>query len=247
MNTLALPYKSFWWREILRRGAMRIMGARQEYGIGSAVVNDNTRMEGARVTGPNVITNCHFTDPDGTLLTAYTWTDPLDVRPGINQWVVNEGASLVVISNTSRPPAFGIFSNRINTTQADVTITANFFTGVLGGTRQYGVIFRATDVNNYWNAAWLSNLSSLRIYETTGGITIARASVGLGMPIATTTLFTIVLSGSNISLTVTYPTISVTLTHISAVRATVTNHGIRGVDINAPISAYWDNFMVTVP
>lgn len=235
MSVIALHHND--WRSILQRARMLLM---QQYGIGQAIVADRAMVIGARQksAGAATIVNCTFTAANGTLLTAYPWTDPADVRPGSNQWFISVmpgSPGLQVLSNRAQFTITSGSRNAIQTSVSDCTISGDAH---LDSTAHIVDIFaRWTNTTNFW---MLYFSPTMVIFECTAGIFTNRASVS-GIVVGDYTL-TVVLSGTSISFSAVGP-VTRSLSYTSSVHQTDTIHGIS----TRNSGSYFDNFKVTVP
>ena len=245
MTSVALP-RNDWLRSILRRIANQRQYM-QQYGVGNAVVNSGAQVYGARAiapAGPATIVNCTFNAPDGTLLTAYPWTDPADVRPGGNQWVEYVGGFKCVGNFAVVKAEFSARPEQVIETgySTGITLMCDAYFGTSATSWQSGFIIRALDSNNYWKLCVIQTAGfPIAIIERTGGIDTNRAGGATGAVVGNWYTMTAVLTGNIMSLTVN----GVMKSYTSAQHVANTKHGMRG-----EFSAGWwrqDNFKVTVP
>lgn len=248
MTTLALPYKSFWWREILRRVSARIVAQCQEYGNGNAVVNDNSRTEGVRVTGPNVLIEDSFADVNGTLLPAHVIA-PTNT-PG-TVWTLGLGvvSNHTIISNRATRTAAGALANKLDCGIADYTAVMDFFSGDAGvGGNLIAIRCREQDNTHRWSIIASRSPAFLSILESNGG-NITRASAVIPWTASTNYKLRVILSGNSIygAWEDATGTILATAIYISALFNTETRLGFLTNMSAVLVASAIDNFKVTVP
>lgn len=193
-------------------------------------------------TDPRTIVKCNFTGADGTLLENYAWTDPLDVRPGSNQWIVYRGvsASMQISNNQAKALTNTTYSIGINCGTANCTLSEIGLAGSGIGTNIYGLVFRLLDANNYFNA-YCNITNVFVITERVGGVNTIRATTGLTY---TNSKINVKLNGNSIVASAN----GTNLTYLSSVHSINVIHGILLFSTSIP--TVWpmiDNFLVTVP
>lgn len=221
------------------------------FGTGRALVIPGAQVYGAKHGGVNTIVNCHFTADDGTLITSYLWDDPLDIRPGSNQWYQWNSTRLCKIfsNKASADSSYGI-GGLMDSGVSDCTITATFNTGQSTSTSNFvELVFRALDAvtkKPYWQANFYRSLNRINLTEVnpTG---IIRAYIDATWIENTDYTISVVLSGQNITLSVSGGATG-SVSYSSDVGQTQTYHGfdfVRSLVVTNYASC--DNFLVTVP
>lgn len=170
-----------------------------------------------------------FTDTNGTALTSHTpdtdtvgtgWeavTNLFDIQS--NKATTNSGSDNVAV---------------IDSGQADCTIrvTANYDTS----NKYPAIMFRVTDADNMWYAQNTNQLT-FEMVERTGGSNTSRASVSKSFSGGVDYDYDVILSGNSITAHIDGGS---EITYSSAVRNTVTKHGIRAFQTET----VFDNFSV---
>jgi hypothetical protein len=110
-----------------------------------------------------------FTGSNGTNLTAHT----MDVGPG---WTAATG-SLVLASNQAANGS-GVSLYASDSTAADGTVSCDCYPGNNNAGAGTGVVFRFTDMSNYW-LAFLTN-NTFELAEVASGTLTNRASTSFG-------------------------------------------------------------------
>lgn len=183
-----------------------------------------------------------FTGTDGTLLTAHTpdFAANAWATAGISARIMSNKATITAANNPYR--------NSIDTTIADCIITATIVTGQTDdAVNEYNAILaRVTDPNNEWEILISKNTTNkFCIQERTASTSTVRAIAADFVYASNTTYnLTVTLKGNDITASCTGGYTG-TLTYSSAVRNTVTKHGLSFYDgatvTNAPSI---DNFKV---
>jgi hypothetical protein len=171
----------------------------------------------------------HFTDTNGTNLTAHT----MDIGPG---WTVPSG-TFSINSNQAKMTVAGYAESQAN--QSDVTISA----GVTPQATNFaGLLARYSATTDYWRVTIAAGTTNnWKITEVSGGTTTDRATGSVTINSGTQYAVQAVLSGTNITATVNGGN---SLSYGSASsNQTKTLHGLRGTSLNA----LWDDFQVTNP
>jgi len=187
-----------------------------------------------------------FTDTDSVLLVNHT-PDVDTVGTGWILHVLTVGSTngMLITSNKAQDSvgtATGsAYAYVIDAGQADCTITSDFFTGGTNGNLS-GFSYRVPGAQDYFVAVMNTATDELRIYEETGGTATLRASSDTSVPfaISTTYALSLVLSGNSATLTVGAQSVS----YSTAVRNTVTSHGLGSVSGTATDGANWDDYEV---
>ena len=173
--------------------------------------------------------NCTFTAPNGTLLTAYPWTDPADVNVPVAAWTTGVGGSAMVISNQANLPSYQWLY--LDAGVADCTITAQAkFTGA---SQPVGFLYRYLDNNNHWYV-WFAE-TYIRISEVSGGSSATRATTAHVYTINTSYTLTLTLAGNVATVTADGASASYT----SAVGNTRTKHGLISGN-----GGYYDDYKI---
>jgi len=193
---------------------------------------------GGGVEAPIVLILDQFTDTDAVKVSAHT-ISPTNVPATAWSYVGGALDYLKIYSNKARSQAGSYLTvDKLDAGIADCIISVDMVCGGDGG--WCGISFRVTDINNYWYAV-VSKIAAtyyLRIYEVTdGAAAVMRAGASPVFGDADTVTMTVTLAGNSISVTMAGTTISYT----SAVRNTVTAHGLYVTGSVATL----DNFKIT--
>ena len=189
--------------------------------------------------------NCTFTAPNGTLLTAYPWTDPADINVLGAAWLSLSGG-MQIVSNRAALVVDSGLRNHIASGVSDCIVSATGYTGQSVNADTVALEFRIVDVNNRWSV--LFGLAggvtrNLLLYEVTSGIATLRASAALAYTPNTAHTITVTLSGTSISITVVGAS-TATVNYTSASHIAATMHGIYLGQTGATVRSSFDNYKI---
>lgn len=172
-----------------------------------------------------------FTDANGTSLDAHT----PDVAPAV--WIEQAGNWDIQANRASV-----ILNAAIGVATLDSGISDMFIRGtgnVGAGGNDISIVYRYSDLNNYWFINASATANQFRIIERNGGVNTVRAVVGIAIGVAIDYEMTGTMNGQDMT---AYLDGANRLAFASVFQQNATIHGLRGFDAAGGATFTFDNF-----
>lgn len=167
------------------------------------------------------------------------------IRPNVNTWGVPSGVFVTKSGKAeARFPTINSAVVRVDTGIASCELSMDFILPASGSNRSAGILYRYTNITNYWYTLANLDTQKFRIFELTAGVATQRGTE------ADFEFLPNVKYTMRLLLTGDYMFSSIdeiaAITHQSSVRNTATFHGLRATNTIAAEAIKFDNFDMLV-
>ena len=185
-----------------------------------------------------VVVRCTFNDANDTNLNSYSWADPDDIRPGANQWD-NWTSTWSCQSQYGQAAAGDGVLTRLVCGYADGTLSADINLITTSSTRPRGLLYRLTDISNFWLVGFLRSDNTFGIFQKASGSWAARDTVAFTYTAGQDYAVQVVLNGNSMIATLDGAN---QVSYSSATGVALTTHGAHARYAGDKM----DNFQMTL-